>query len=56
VQAWDTFQTLADTARKLGISFYAYIQDRISGLNQIPPLDTLVTQRARELNLGWSWS
>jgi hypothetical protein len=56
VQAWDTFQALADTARKLGISFYAYIQDRISGLNQIPPLDTLVTQRARELNLGWSWS
>jgi len=56
LQAWDTFQTLADTARKLGISFYAYIQDRISGLNQIPPLDTLVSQRARELNLGWSWS
>jgi hypothetical protein len=56
VQAWDTFQALADTARKLGISFYAYIQDRISGLNQIPPLDTLVMQRARELNLGWSWS
>jgi hypothetical protein len=55
VQAWDTFQTLADTARKLGISFYAYMQDRISGLNQIPPLDTLVTQRARALNLGWSW-
>jgi len=55
VQAWDTFQTLADTARKLGISFYAYIQDRISGLNQILPLDTLVTRRARELNLGWSW-
>jgi len=56
VQAWDTFQALADTARKLGISFYAYIQDRISGLNQIPPLDTLVTQRARELNLAWSWT
>jgi hypothetical protein len=55
VQAWDTFQTLADTTRKLGISFYAYIQDRISGLHQIPPLNTLVTQRARELNLGWSW-
>jgi hypothetical protein len=56
VQAWDTFQTLADTTRKLGISFYAYIQDRISGLHHIPPLDTLVSQRARELNLGWSWS
>jgi len=55
LQAWDTFMTLADTARKLGISFYAYIRDRISGANQIPTLDILVTKRARELNLGWSW-
>ena len=56
LRAWDTFMTLADTARKLKISFYAYIQDRISGTNQIPPLATLVTQRARELSLGWSWA
>jgi hypothetical protein len=56
VQAWDSFMTLADTARKLKISFYAYIQDRISGTNQIPPLATLVTQRACELGLGWSWA
>jgi hypothetical protein len=56
LQAWDTFMTLADTARKLGISFYAYIRDRISATNQIPPMATLVTKRARELNLGWSWA
>lgn len=56
LQAWDTFMTLADTARKLGISFYAYIRDRVSGTNQIPPMSLLVTKRARELNLGWSWS
>jgi hypothetical protein len=56
VQAWDSFMTLADTARKLKISFYAYIQDRICGTNQIPPMATLVTQRARELGLGWSWA
>jgi hypothetical protein len=55
LQAWDTFMTLADTARKLGISFYAYIRDRVSGTNQIPPMDILVTKRARELNLGYSW-
>jgi hypothetical protein len=55
LKAWDTFMTLADTARKLGISFYAYIRDRVSGANQIPPMDILVTKRARELNLGWSW-
>jgi regulator of replication initiation timing len=56
VKAWDTFATLADTARKLGISFHAYIQDRISQSHQIPPLATLVTQRAAELNLGASWA
>jgi hypothetical protein len=55
LQAWDTFMTLADTARKLGLSFYAYIRDRVSGTNQIPPMDILVTKRACELNLGWSW-
>jgi hypothetical protein len=56
VKAWDTFATLADTARKLGISFHAYIQDRISEAHQIPHLATLLTQRARELNLGASWA
>jgi len=55
LQAWDTFMTLADTARKLGISFYAYIRDRVSDTNQIPPMSILVTKRALELNLGWSW-
>jgi len=55
LQAWDTFMTLADTARKLGISFYAYIRDRVSRTNQIPPLSLLVTKRACELNLGCSW-
>jgi hypothetical protein len=55
-KAWDTFAALADTARKLGISFHAYIQDRISQSHQIPPLATLVTQRAREFNLGASWA
>ena len=55
LQAWDTFMTLADTARKLGISFYVYIRDRVSGTNQIPPMDILVTKRARELSLGGSW-
>ena len=56
LHAWDTFMTLAATARKLGISFYAYIHDRISGTNQILPMATLVEQRARELNLGRCWA
>jgi len=56
VRAWDTFMTLAATAKKLGVSFYQYIHDRISGTNQIPPLASLVEKAAEELNLGWSWS
>jgi hypothetical protein len=56
VRAWDTFMTLAETAKKLGVSFYHYIHDRISGANQIPPLADLVEQAAKDLNLGWSWS
>lgn len=56
VRAWDTFATLAATSKKLGVSFYQYIHDRISGDNQIPPLADLVTQAAKERNLGWSFS
>ena len=56
VKAWDTFATLAETAKKLGVSFYRYLNDRISGTNQIQPLADLVSLRAIELNLGWSFS
>jgi hypothetical protein len=55
-RAWDTFQTLAATATKLGVSFYAYVHDRISKRNKLPGLDTLITARAKELNLGASWA
>ena len=53
--AWDTFQSLAATAQKLGISFYDYLQDRIGKLHQIPPLADLIADRARDHNLGASW-
>jgi len=56
VRAWDTFMTLAATAKKLGVSFYAYLHDRLSGVNRIPPLADLVEKTAKELNLGWSWA
>jgi hypothetical protein len=54
--AWDTFLSLADTTRKLGVSFYHYIHDRIRGEEQIPPLADLIDERAQELNLGASWT
>jgi hypothetical protein len=55
-QAWDTFMSLADTTRKLGVSFYQYIHDRIRGTGMIPPLAELIAERAEALNLGASWA
>jgi len=49
--AWDTFMTLAETARKLNVSFYAYMRDRITGAGTIPPLAELITQAAAKLSL-----
>jgi hypothetical protein len=54
-KAWDTFMSLADTARKLGVSFYHVIHDRVSGANQLPSLADIIDERAQELNLGASW-
>jgi len=55
-QAWDTFMTLAATAKKLGVSFYHYIHDRVSGANQMPGLANLIEAQAKNLNLGASWN
>lgn len=52
--AWDTFMTLAETTRKLGVSFYAYLHDRITGLNAIPALADLITQAAHNFALTQS--
>jgi hypothetical protein len=46
VAAWDTFMTLAATARQLGVSFYAYIYDRVSGARALPDLADIIRQRA----------
>ena len=55
-KAWDTFMTLAATATKLGVSFYHYIHDRVSGIYQIPALADIIEERAKTLNLGASWN
>ena len=54
--AWDTFMTLAATATKLGVSFYHYIHDRVSGAYQMPALADLISERAQDLSLGASWN
>jgi regulator of replication initiation timing len=55
IQAWDTFMTLAATAKKLGVSFYAYIYDRVSCAYHMPSLAELITQQAQAHPLGASW-
>lgn len=56
VAAWDTFQTLAATAQKLGVSFLSYLTDRVSGHYALPALASLITEQARDWNLGGSWA
>lgn len=55
-KAWDTFMTLTATTKKLGVSFYAYVHDRLSTANQIPGLDRLIAAQAATLDLGPSWN
>jgi len=50
VTAWDTFMTLTETAKKLGVSFFAYIFDRISGANKMVKLSDLIAAKAREMH------
>jgi hypothetical protein len=42
----DTFLSLKKTCAKLGVSFWDYLLDRLSGRNQIPPLPILIQQAA----------
>jgi len=55
-KAWDTFMSLSATAKKLGVNFYHYLSDRISGAFEMPSMAELITQRAQQLNLGASWN
>lgn len=48
-QARDTFTSLKKTCRKLGISFWKYLQDRVSALGNIPPLSAIIKERSRRV-------
>lgn len=54
-KAWDTCMTLTATAKKLGVSIYHYLHDRVSGAYEMPDLADLITQRASQQPLGASW-
>jgi Transposase IS66 family len=55
IGAWDTFQTLVSTAKKLGVNMYQYVHDRITQTNTFPSLANLIEERAKELQLAASW-
>lgn len=42
----DTFMSLKKTCRKLGISFWVYLQDRVSNTNSLPQLSEIILSRA----------
>jgi hypothetical protein len=46
LRAWDTMQSIVGTTRKLGVSFSAFVRDRVMLRGEIPPLDALVRDRA----------
>jgi hypothetical protein len=48
-QARDTFASLKKTCRELGVNFWAYLQDRVRGVGQIPRLAELIRRKAEEI-------
>jgi hypothetical protein len=55
IGAWDTFQTLVETANKLGVNLYQYFYDRIAQTNVLPSLASLIQERSASVHLGSSW-
>ncbi len=56
IRAWDTFQTLVNTANKLGVNSFQYFYDRITQSNILPSFVHLIEERANTLSLSTSWS
>lgn len=46
--ALENMLSLSDTCRKLGVSFYAYLNDRISGKNQISSLAQIIEEKTAQ--------
>jgi hypothetical protein len=45
LEAWDTFSTIAETAKKLQVSFYAYLYDRVSKSYALDSLAERISQQ-----------
>jgi hypothetical protein len=46
-RAWDAFMTVAETAKKLEVSFYQYVWDRVSQTNAMPALADIIRARGQ---------
>ncbi len=46
VAAWDTFQTLVETAKKLGVNITAYLRDRLTRQYALPSLASLIAHQS----------
>jgi hypothetical protein len=55
IGAWDTFETLVATAKKLGVHLFSYLSDRITLSFALPSLASLIGERATSMALGHSW-
>jgi hypothetical protein len=51
VRAWDTGMTIVETAKKLGVSVYEYIKDRLSGASRCPRSHR--SSGKRQINCAW---
>jgi len=52
-KANDAFMTIVQTARKLGISAYQYMFDRVSKTFEMPSLAQLIREKS---TLSWKWT
>jgi hypothetical protein len=48
-KANDTFSTIVQTAKKLGVSAYEYFNDRVSKAFKLPSLAELIEKKAQGL-------
>ena len=55
-KAMDIFRPLVATTGKLGISFFEYMNDRISHVGNIPSLGMIIRQQSSVYSFGVSWS
>jgi len=46
----NTFMTINQTAKKLGVSFYDYVYDSVTGQFQLPSLADLIIQKAQPMS------